>query len=44
MLKETISKVTFANDLQLDHPITSKLALYTAAHHNYLSTLDLEHL
>ena len=41
LLKKTISRVTFDGDLSEDNPLTTKLAIYTAAHHNYLQTLSL---
>jgi hypothetical protein len=31
--------MTFAKEMDIDHPMCEKLALYTAAHRNYLASL-----
>ena len=38
-LRQTISEMTFAKEMDIDHPMCEKLALYTAAHRNYLASL-----
>jgi hypothetical protein len=39
-LKKVISDVTFGGEMTVDNPICEKLALYAAAHRNYLASLS----
>jgi hypothetical protein len=43
-LGQAISQVTFGDEFGVDHPMCEKLAIYTQAHRNYLSSLTLVHL
>jgi uncharacterized protein YaaR (DUF327 family) len=43
-LRQAISEVTFGGEMETEHPMCEKLAVYTQAHRNYLSSLTLAHL
>ena len=43
-LRQALSEITFGGEFEADHPMCEKLAIYTQAHRNYLSSLTLLHL
>lgn len=43
-LRIAITEITLKNEMDVDHPMCEKLALYTQAHRNYLASLTQSHL